>query len=340
MKRKIFTTLAVFLSLALVTGCNNVVKESSEVSSEEQQQSLVVSSEPANTSSKKHTHKWVSDDSKTDVPATCTQEGIKYEKCECGETRETKVAKTDHAYGEWTDLDGATCGQRGQQQRKCANCDATETRSVGVIPHAWQVTNTVEAADGGIEYSFIKCSKCQKEGLWVAVKNADNSANNMVVTGSPKTSPAGTVKLGTNNDSMTAVIKLAEDKSGKFYVRGSMDYWYTSNNQNEQKGIFNGKSGGGADKANHKANFKVEYGTDAAALTEMEITSDTDLLYKDWLPEEPGFTSVADTDWSQIGDIEVGDITLAAGLNTIKLTRTDSYNLAFSHFVVVFNAAA
>ena len=338
MKKRIFTTLAVFLSLALVTGCNNQpVEDQSNEETPSQQE--VASSQPAATSSKKHTHKWEQDPDKTNKEATCTEEGIKYEKCECGETRETKINKKDHEYGEWQDVDGAVCGERGQQKRTCTNCPAVETRNLGVIPHSWTVTGTVEAADGGLEYSLVKCSKCQKEGLMVAVKKADGT-NNMTITGTPKTSPTGTVKLGSTNDSMTAVIKLAEAKTGKFYVRGSMDYWYTSSNQNEQKGIFNGKSGGGADKDNHKANFKVEYGVDADNLTEMEITSDTNLLYKDWLPEEPGFTGVADTDWSQIGDVEAGNITLAAGLNTIKLTRVDSYNMAFSHFVVVFDAVA
>ena len=171
----------------------------------------------------------------------------------------------------------------------------------------------------------------------VATKKADGT-NNMNITGSPKTAPEGCVKLGANGDTMTATIKLAEAKAGKLYIRGSMDYWYTDSNQNEQKGIFNGKSGGAANKDNNKANFTMEVGQDAASLTEVEITSDKDLLYKDWLPEEVGFENVSGTNWSQIGDIEVGDVSLAAGVNLIKFTRTDSYNIAVHDFVVVFNA--
>ena len=43
---------------------------------------------------------------------------------------------------------------------------------------------------------------------------------------------------------------------------------------------------------------------------------------------------------TQIGDIEVGDVSLAAGLNTIKFTRVDSYNIAIHDFVVTFANAA
>ena len=319
MKTKVLPIIAaLFCSLGIVACGNGGVQQSSEAT--------------------KHTHKWVADDGKQDVAATCSAEGVKYEKCSiCGETRETKVSKKDHTWGEWVADNNAVCGAAGKEQRECSVCHTKEERSVGYIQHNWEVQSTVAAADGGLEYNLVKCSKCQKNGLMVAVKK-DDGTNNMTVTGSPKTAPEGCVKLGANGDSMTAVIKLAAAKSGKLYIRGSMDYWYTSSNQNEQKGIFNGKSGGGADMENNKANFTMEVGPDADNLTEVTITSSHDLLYKDYLPEEVGFSDVSGTDWSQIGDIEVGNVSLAAGLNTIRFTRTDSYNIAVHDFVVAFDA--
>ena len=271
-------------------------------------------------------------------PATCSEAGKEKRTCSlCGAEDERDIDKLEHAWGEWAARAGATCMER-PEERECSACHEKETRG-SFIQHDWQVTSTVDADEEGITYDFVKCSKCNKEGLMVSVKKSDNT-NNMTVTGSPKTAPTGCVKLGTTNDYMQAVIKLAEAKTGKVYIRGSMDYWYTESNQNEQKGIYNGKDGGAADKANGKANFTFKVGPDAENLTEVELTADKDLLYKDWFPETVGFSGVSSTDWSTIGDIEVGNISLQAGLNTLRFTRVDSYNIAVSAFVVVFEAAA
>ena len=327
MKRKILTTLALFCSLALVTGCGPKVAEDSN---NEQGESQVT-----DVTSKKHTHKWVQDESKTNVPATCSQEGIKYEICECGETRESKISKLDHTWD--NGVATGTCGEAGKVVYTCTACQATKEEVTGYIQHDWEVTGSVAEGDGGLAYDLLKCKKCQKDGLLVKVKNADGS-DNMTVTGTPKTSPEGTVKLGATNDYIMGAIKLDAAKTGKLYFRGSMDYWYTDSNQNEQKGIYNGKST--ASKENGIANFTMEVGPDEENLTQVVLTADKDLLYKDFLPEEVGFENVSGTNWSQIGDVEIGNVSLQAGLNTLKFTRTDSYNCAIYGFVVAFDAAA
>ena len=284
--------------------------------------------------SKAHTFEVKADDPETKAP-TCKEAGVKVEVCSvCGYRKVSEDPKIDHTWD--NGVSTGNCGEAGKTTYTCTACGETKEETNGYIQHAWEVTGTVEAGDGGLAYKLVKCTKCQKDGLMVATKNEDGT-NNMTITGTPKTAPEGCVKLGANGDSMTAVIKLAEAKTGKLFIRGSMDYWYTDSNQNEQKGIFNGKSGG-ADMENNKANFKMEVGPDADNLTEVELTSSQDLLYKDYLPEEPGFTGVDSTDWSQVGDIEVGNVSLGAGLNTIRFTRTDSYNIADHDFVVAFDA--
>ena len=283
-----------------------------------------------------HTLEAFNDATHVNKAASCKEEGVKFEKCSvCGYIKETKLDKLEHTWD--AGVASGQCGEAGKVSYTCTVCGEKKEETTGYIQHSWEVTGKVDAGDGGLEYNLVKCTKCQKEGLMVAVKKADGT-NNMTVTGSPKTAPEGCVKLGAANDSMTAVIKLDAAKTGKLYFRGSMDYWYTSNNQNEQKGIYDGK--GTASKENGVANFKMEVGADADSLQEVALTADKDLLYKDFLPEEPGFTGIADTDWSQIGDIEVGNVSLQAGLNTIRFTRIDSYNLAVHDFVVAFDAAA
>ena len=322
MKRKVFATIAVFAALAL-TACGTTTNNGG---SGEQKSSATGKSSQTS----QHTHvaaenaEWKSNETNH------------WKECKDGDGG--KVNNEEHKFGEWTAKGDAVCGGFAEMERECSVCHYKEAKAGVYNPHTWTVVgDPVAAGDGGIEYKNVKCSKCQTEGIMVDCKKADGT-NNMTITGSPKTAPEGCVKLGANGDSMTAVIKLPAAKTGKIFIRGSMDYWYTENNQNEQKGIYNGKSGGGADKDNNKPNFKLEVGADAEHLTEVEPNvAYKDLLYKDWLPEEVGFSSVADTDWSKIGDIEIGNVSLVAGLNTIKFSRTDSYNIAVASFVVAFN---
>jgi len=283
-----------------------------------------------------HTLEAYNDAEHVDRASTCSEAGVKYEKCSiCGYIKETTIDKLDHDWD--AGVSTANCGEAGKTTYTCKKCGETKEETAGYIQHAWEKVGSVEAGDGGLAYDLVKCSKCQKEGLMVMVKNEDGT-DNMTVTGSPKTSPERTVKLGATNDSMTAVIKLAEAKTGKLYFRGTMDYWYTSSNENQKKGIYDGK--GTASKANGVANFKMEVGADAASLTEVALTASTDLLYSDFFPQEVGFSGVDGTDWSQIGDVEVGNVSLAAGLNTIRFTRIDSYNCAIYAFVVAFDNTA
>ena len=283
-------------------------------------------------------HKWGEWEETT--PATCSKEGKQERTCSvCGETEEKDIDKLAHTWD--NGVASGNCGEAGKVTYTCTACDATKEETSGYIQHSWEVTGKVDAGDGGLEYNLVKCTKCQKEGLMVAVANSEiEFTSSDSSKRSLKTAPEGCVKLPANNDNFTVTIKLAEAKTGKIYMRGSMDYWYTSSNQNEQKGIYNGQSNGTANKANGIANFKIEYGTSADSLTQVALTADKDLLYKDFLPEEPGFTSIASTDWSQIGDVEVGNVSLAAGLNILKFTRVDSYNLAIHDLVVAFDTVA
>lgn len=344
MKKRIFATVALLATMALV-GCGGkkcdkhkfgsweTIKEATCTVAGQKQHKCTVCGYvekqdiPA-------AHSWGSWEDDPEHPSTCIVAGKQIRECsKCHQKEEKDAPLAEHT---WNDgVASGNCGEAGTITYTCSVCSQTKQETSGYIQHSWVKTGSVEAGDGGLAYDLVQCSKCNKNGLMVYVKNEDGT-NNMTITGTPKGSPTGTVKLGATNDSATAVIKLDAAKTGKLYFRGSMDYWYTSSNQNEQKGIYNGKST--ANKENGIANFKMEVGPDAENLTEVALTADKDLLYKDFLPEEPGFTGVEGTDWSQLGDIEVGNVSLTAGLNTIRFTRLDSYNLAIYAFVVAFDA--
>ena len=333
MKKKFFTTLVLFASLAL-TACGGA-----STNAEWKSNTTKHWHENGGKKVDEAAHVFEEEKDKAVAP-TCSSEGKKFEKCKvCGYEKESKVSKLAHTYGEWTNKDGAYCGP-SEREHECTVCHQKESEKLPIVQHTWVETGTVAEGDGGHAYSLVKCSVCQKEGLMVSVidsevefTSSDTSKQKL------KAAPEGCVKLPSNGDNFTVKIKLAEAKTGKLFMRGSMDYWYTDSNKNEQKGIYNGQSGGAASKDSGIANFKLEVGA-GDNLSQVALTGNKDLLYKDFLPAEPGFTNVANTDWSQIGDIEVGDVSLAAGLNTIKFTRVDSYNIAIHDFVVTFANAA
>ena len=208
---------------------------------------------------------------------------------------------------------------------------SSQTPSSSAAPkhyHTWEVETPVEASNGGVAYDFVKCSGCQKKGLMVAAAKG-------TATGTPKDAPEGCVKLGKNGDTLTLQFYLAEAKSGILYQRGSMDYWYEDSNNNQNKTYYSQNSGN-TDESAGIGNFKCEVGLEGA-LQEVSIADKTSVTFGDMLPEEGG-SEYGGHQWSALGDCEIGAVSLSAGLNTIKYTRVDSYNLAVHDFVVVFNA--
>ena len=74
-------------------------------------------------------------------------------------------------------------------------------------------------------------------------------------------------------------------------------------------------------------------------MNEVSIADKTSFKFGDVLPQEGGM-EYGGHQWSPLGDCEIGAVSLAAGLNTIKYTRVDSFNLAVHDFVIVFATPA
>ena len=365
MKKRIFSTIAVFAALVL-TACG----AKPATSGDESQPAGESQPSAAQTTSAKHEHtfdttKWESDATNhwhpatcehtsqkgdkaahtleafndathVDKAATCKEEGVKYEKCSvCGYIKETKVAKLDHTWGEWVNDATAKCGEAGSRTRTCSICGETETETLGMIPHDWDLEHatTVEASNGGVEYTIAKCKKCNADGYFVAAAKATLSSG-----ASKKTAPEGCVKMSPDGATMTVSFNLDAAKTGTFFLRGAMDYWYEDSNNNQNKTYYSANNGH-TDAATKTGNFKLEVGPDADHLTNVELPDNTDLKFADMLPETVASTE-GGHNWSVIGDCIVGQASLAAGLNMIKFTRVDSYNLAVHDFLFVVPAAA
>ena len=223
------------------------------------------------------------------------------------------------SWGSWTVVTPATCGAEGKEERVSDEGHKEERPIAKLKQHTWTATE-VAASGEGVAYENIECSVCHAKGLRVATSLA-------TVNGSDKGgAPAGCIKLSNKNEYMEVKINIPEAKTGKIYLTGAMDYWHDGNNNNEEKSFSSVK-----DSAN-SCNFKLEVNG-----AEVDPTANLTKTFGEMLPEEAGET-VGSVTYSQIGDCEVGAVSLTAGANTIKFTRIDSYNLAVKYFTVVFAA--
>ena len=223
------------------------------------------------------------------------------------------------SWGSWTVVTPATCGAEGKEERVSDEGHKEERPIAKLKQHTWTATE-VAASGEGVAYENIECSVCHAKGLRVATSLA-------TVNGSDKGgAPAGCIKLSNKNEYMEVKINIPEAKTGKIYLTGAMDYWHDGNNNNEEKSFSSVK-----DSAN-TCNFKLEVNG-----AEVDPSANLTKTFGEMLPEEAGET-VGSVTYSQIGDCEVGAVSLTAGANTIKFTRIDSYNLAVKYFTVVFAA--
>ncbi len=105
-----------------------------------------------------------------DVEASCSTVGRRSKHCThagCTATQNVEtIAKTEHVFGEWTDVKAATCTASGTQQRTCSNCTETETKDVDPLGHDFvggKVTKEATCTEDGVQEGGI-CSRCQQEG--------------------------------------------------------------------------------------------------------------------------------------------------------------------------------
>jgi len=125
------------------------------------------------------------------------------------------------------------------------------------------------------------------------------------------------MKLSSNGNSVEYKINSSVAGKAKIYQRGVMDYWYDGNNNNEARNYYAGKN-------NQDGNFKLEVNGNA-----VDYSWSKDITYADMLPGE------AQNGYSPLGDALIGDCELVAGVNTIKYTRQESYNMLIKDFVII-----
>lgn len=83
-------------------------------------------------------------DASQSVPATCQQVGKTVYVCSnCGDIKETTIAKADHRWGSWVTENAATCTSKGSEIRRCEICNTIERREVPMASHTYSDTGKV-----------------------------------------------------------------------------------------------------------------------------------------------------------------------------------------------------
>ena len=76
------------------------------------------------------------------IPATCTEDGLRVRVCACGETEYETIPATGHDMGEWYEETAASCTEDGLERRDCSRCDHYETRVIEATGHSYEIVVT------------------------------------------------------------------------------------------------------------------------------------------------------------------------------------------------------
>ncbi|MGN0446983.1 MAG: hypothetical protein ACI4GC_00375 [Acutalibacteraceae bacterium] len=101
-------------------------------------------------------------------PATCTEDGIKSGTCTregCNQEATAVIPALGHSFSEWAidEADPGNCLVGMNEKRTCANCGATETRTVPSDDHDYEVKVTVEPTCKADGYKIYVCKRCDIE---------------------------------------------------------------------------------------------------------------------------------------------------------------------------------
>ena len=91
---------------------------------------------------------------------TCTENGYITSTCTmCGDSKiDGYIKALGHAWGEWTVTTAATCEGEGEETRTCSRNDATETREIAALGHAWMNPEWTWAADYSTATAKFVCT--------------------------------------------------------------------------------------------------------------------------------------------------------------------------------------
>lgn len=97
-----------------------------------------------------HKHNWIW---VTDKEATCIENGIRHQECECGATQNEEHYGVFHSFGEWIVVDREEeYPFTVTQQRTCSLCGETETQNIVATPTPIEPPDNINDSENTLDY--------------------------------------------------------------------------------------------------------------------------------------------------------------------------------------------
>ena len=310
MKKKLLTSVTVFLALAL-TACNLGPKSEP---AEESKQEEAPSSEPISKTVSKHVHTynedvWEKNETQHWHPATC-------------EHTDSKGSAAAHDFQEVPNAGTpATCSQPGSKIMKCTVCGYEKTVVVKADHDFQAATTTHEQATGEVTETIQKCSRDDTYKIsWDAQDAAKTASSGFDSAG----------KFKAKGDYASYTFYSPKALSARLYLKianrsSSSDSPYDRSSKSGNQSIWFDYYNGPDWKYEIKVNDVVIDQNEQGAITvgDEEVAM-KELMYQDFL-ESGADTLVAP--WIELSVIE--------GLNTIRIERTQGYSVSVKEFYVI-----
>ena len=321
MKRKLFTTLVLFASLAL-TACGAKPADDKPVSSKAPETSEV------------HKHKY-GDWTQTKAP-TCEVAGEEERVCACGEKQTREVKALGHDWDEGTVTKEATCSVPGEKTFHCkrAGCTATKVEPVLAAHDLQPVSYT--PAEGEVNVAISKCSKDEYYEIKFDAFDANAVLNN---SGDRKTNYVKLSKQVASDGTGTASYiewKIHSPKAmkGRFWIDitgNTSNFWDRSSKSGAQALFYTYD-----DSTTHINTWKnkvelngaeVDFDNAKYKVGEEDIPF-AELVYSD-------FGELASSSGTPIS-VPMPEVDLVEGENVLRFTRLTGY--AFNMHTFTFKA--
>lgn len=252
---------------------------------------------------------------------TCSQYGSETRHClSCDYNETVTLDKLPHDLVEVETIP-STCSTHGYIKEKCTLCNEIINYELPLTDHIWSGNETYVSPDNGVPYHTDMCLNCGASKIAIAASSA-------YTDGGFKPGIAfdnGYVKLMSNGTNMELDFQYPNAAYAKLYQHAICDNWSNGSYINCTYRSTNAYEGGDTE-----FNFIMECNGQMVDLTES-----SEILYLDFFNYGEQIQGLMDEGYSPAANCLIGDVSLVAGMNSLKYTRLSSYTLNIDYFVLV-----
>lgn len=113
--------------------------------------------------------------------ASCTEDGVKAQYCNCGAKRTTTTAAYGHSFAKWETITEATCEENGSRERIC-KCGAKETEVIEAFGHNdsnWLIDTEATCTVEGLRHKA--CTVCNKTTVTETITKLEHTEGEWII---------------------------------------------------------------------------------------------------------------------------------------------------------------